>query len=180
MSALGQSTLIRGVRILDGTRLSDADSVLLRDGHIVEIGAGLDNADAMVVDGIGRTLLPGLIDAHTHTPPARDAVESALRQALAFGVTTLICLSTSPETALAMKKLAAARTDVADLRSAGVAATVPGGHPTYMADDYPTLDSVDDVSKYLDDHIAAGMDQVKIIIEDGTIIHRRIPCMSAE
>lgn len=40
MSAPGESTLIRGVRIFDGTRVSDADSVLIRHGRIVAIGTG--------------------------------------------------------------------------------------------------------------------------------------------
>jgi imidazolonepropionase-like amidohydrolase len=40
-------------------------------------------AGTTVVDGTGRTLLPGLIDAHPHATGL-----SQLRQSLVFGVTT--------------------------------------------------------------------------------------------
>ena len=51
---------------------------------IKAVGAGAQiPAGAEVIDGKGKTLLPGLIDAHTHV-----FTEDALRQALIFGVTT--------------------------------------------------------------------------------------------
>lgn len=60
--------LIRGATVLTGTgtRLDDAD-VLMRDGRIVAVGAGLDApADAIRVDGRGKWVTPGLIDVHSH------------------------------------------------------------------------------------------------------------------
>ena len=63
--------LIRNTRVFvgDGTMVENA-SVLVRDGRIAEIypGAGPDvnSLRADVVEGAGKTLLPGLIDAHIH------------------------------------------------------------------------------------------------------------------
>lgn len=44
-----------------------------------------------VFDGTGQTLMPGLIDAHTHVHGP-----DVLRQALVFGVTTELDMSTMP------------------------------------------------------------------------------------
>ena len=58
-------TLFRGGRVFDGTMapLTEAD-VVVEDGRIVEVGPGLDGDES--VDCTGRTVLPGLFDAHTH------------------------------------------------------------------------------------------------------------------
>ena len=69
--AFAQSLLITGARVLapTGDRLLEGRVVLMRDGRIVEIapGATYDKpADASVIDASGLTLIPGLIDLHTH------------------------------------------------------------------------------------------------------------------
>ena len=60
-------TLIRNATVLDGTgrRLDGAD-VMMRDGRIVAVGAGLAADGATVVDAQGRWVTPGLIDLHSH------------------------------------------------------------------------------------------------------------------
>jgi imidazolonepropionase-like amidohydrolase len=62
-------TLFRNVRVFDGMadRLSAPTSVLVRGNLIAAIGpAARGSAAATIVEGGGRTLMPGLIDAHTH------------------------------------------------------------------------------------------------------------------
>jgi imidazolonepropionase-like amidohydrolase len=60
--------LITGATVLTGTgeRLDGAD-VLLRDGKVAAVGAGLAAPDdATRVDGRGKWVTPGLIDVHSH------------------------------------------------------------------------------------------------------------------
>ena len=60
--------LVSGATVLDGAgaRLEGAD-VLMRDGVIVAVGAGLEApADAIRIDGRGKWVTPGLIDIHSH------------------------------------------------------------------------------------------------------------------
>jgi len=58
-------TVYAGASILDGTGAEPAVAdLVVEDGHIVEIGPGLD-ADERV-DLTGKALLPGLFDCHTH------------------------------------------------------------------------------------------------------------------
>jgi imidazolonepropionase-like amidohydrolase len=64
-------TLFRNVRVFDGsgTPLSAPTSVLVRGTVIAAIGAeARPGAGTMIIDGKGRTLMPGLIDAHVHIP----------------------------------------------------------------------------------------------------------------
>lgn len=60
-------TLIRNATVFDGNgaELANAD-VLMRDGRIVAVGQNLSADDATVVDGAGRFVTPGIIDAHSH------------------------------------------------------------------------------------------------------------------
>ena len=77
---MGQTLLIRDVRVFDGERVTEHRSVLVRDGKIDRIGpANLRAATAEIVDGRGRTLLPGLFDAHLHVPPKPEAMLHQLR-----------------------------------------------------------------------------------------------------
>ncbi len=57
------ATLIHNVDVFDGIDAIAADTVLLRDGQIGEVGTNLAAPPGTeVVDGHGGTLLPGLID----------------------------------------------------------------------------------------------------------------------
>ena len=66
-----QSVIFTNVMVWDGTSesLRDAD-VLVVDNLIQEISdeplAGIASTDMTIVDGGGRTLMPGLIDSHVH------------------------------------------------------------------------------------------------------------------
>ncbi|MEU3094416.1 amidohydrolase family protein [Streptomyces sp. NPDC006967] len=60
--------LIKDVRVFDGLNddLSASTSVLIKDRLIDAIGGTQTPEDALVVEGGGRVLVPGLTDAHTH------------------------------------------------------------------------------------------------------------------
>jgi dihydroorotase len=68
--------------------------LLLRDGEVAEVGAGLAAAGAEVIDADGLVALPGLVDLHTHLrePGREDAetVETGSRAA-ALGGYTAVC-----------------------------------------------------------------------------------------
>src|SRR3954453_21615668 len=113
--ATGQGTqarqLIRDVRVFDGERVLEHRSVLIQNGNIRWVrGANATAAGAEVTEGAGRTLLPGLIDAHVHMP---DHAEAAPRQALTLGVTTQLDMFSGGERFKAVKELEAQ--DRADL-----------------------------------------------------------------
>lgn len=133
-----KTTVFHQVRIFDGKRVLLADTVLVEGDTITAVGSHLElPPEATLVDGTGLTLLPGLIDAHTHT------FGPALQQALIFGVTTELDMFTDWRLAKSMKEQQAAGEgeDLPDLRSAGTVITAPGGHGTSLGSpSQPSLD----------------------------------------
>jgi dihydroorotase len=81
--------IVRGARLLG----EEPTDLLLRDGRIEEIGAGLAAKNASVLDADGLIALPGLVDLHTHLrePGREDAetVESGTRAAALGGFTAV-------------------------------------------------------------------------------------------
>jgi imidazolonepropionase-like amidohydrolase len=64
----GRPTLIRNATIMTAAGPSIPNgSVLLRDGKIAAVGASISApADALVIDGTGKYVTPGIIDVHSH------------------------------------------------------------------------------------------------------------------
>ena len=60
------------------------------------------------------------------------------------------------------KEEAGSRPDVADVRSSGVGATAPGGHPSLMYAPFPTLTAADQAEQFVAERIAEGSDYLKI------------------
>ena len=163
-----QPFIVRDVRLFDGDETTEHRSVLVDSGRIVRVGGPeLGSPGARIVDGRGCTLLPGLIDSHVHIA---DDVHGALAQALAFGVTTELDMFSSGARYARMKQVRLDDPpDVADIRSAGIGATAPGGHPTEMGGDaIPTLRSPDDAQAFVDARVAEGSDYIKVIRDDLT------------
>ncbi|MDQ4105271.1 MAG: dihydroorotase [Actinomycetota bacterium] len=66
--------LLRGIRPYGA---GDPVDLLVRDGVIAELGAGLDGTAADVLDGGGLIALPGLVDLHAHLrEPGREDAET--------------------------------------------------------------------------------------------------------
>ncbi len=65
-----KSTLFTNVRILDGSGTNPfSGSVLVQGNRILQVGrstAAISPSDAVVIDGAGATLMPGMCEAHTH------------------------------------------------------------------------------------------------------------------
>lgn len=74
------AVLFRNVKIFDGKNatLSAPSNVLVRDGKIEKISTADVGATGQVVDGGGRVLMPGLIDAHWHAMLVRPTPMAAI------------------------------------------------------------------------------------------------------
>src|SRR5262245_40549885 len=100
----GQQTavLFQNVRIFDGThgQLSPPAQVLIRGNKIEKISttplAANLGAGAQVIDGKGRTLMPGLIDNHWHAMLVRPTPPEVMEWDI--GYTTLVAGSEAEAT----------------------------------------------------------------------------------
>jgi imidazolonepropionase-like amidohydrolase len=110
------------------------------------------------------TLLPGLIESHAHVTDAGD-----LRQALGFGVTTVLDLGSvrvPASTVFALREAARSDMTMADLRSAGDPATAPAGHEGVRSTNLvkPVVATVAEARAFAATSKAGGSDYVKIIL----------------
>lgn len=72
-------TLIRGGHLFDTERPFEVGDLLIQDGAIARVGPGIEEAGAEVIDARGRIVIPGLINAHTHS---NQSIEKGLCDAL--------------------------------------------------------------------------------------------------
>jgi dihydroorotase len=90
--------LIRGGRVLDPS--ADRDEIadlLIEDGKIAAIAAGLDVPGAEVIDAKGCWVAPGFVDLHTHLREPgqeyKEDIASGGRSAVAGGFSTVCCMA---------------------------------------------------------------------------------------
>jgi imidazolonepropionase-like amidohydrolase len=177
-SLAAQSLVFHDVRLFDGERVTPRTTVVVTNGRIAAVGPNASApAGARVIEGAGKTLLPGFIDAHTHT-----IADTALKQAPVFGVTTTLDMFTHPSMVAAVKKQQAAGglSDSADLYSSGFLATVPKGHGTEYGMPVPTLTKPEEAQAWVDARVAEGSDYIKIIYDGGRAYGLTIPTLSKE
>lgn len=138
-----RALVVRSVRVFDAraaTLLDGLRDVVVRDGRIAAVGpAGIDAGGLPEVDGRGGTLLPGLVDVHTHTgstpnPPTEVSrlpdVDANLAAYLYAGVTTVLDLGNlAPAVFRTRERLATGAELGPHLFAAGPVFTAPGGHP---------------------------------------------------
>ncbi len=170
--------VFRDVRVFDGAQVLPHATVLVRSGRIAAVGPQIEVPEgAHVIDARGKTLLPGLIDSHTHVFGAES-----LRAALAFGVTTELDMFMSVAVLTDLRKELAGEKglEMADLRSAGTLVTAPGGHGTEYGLSIPTLSSPEQAQAFVDARIAEGSDYIKIIYDDGKALGLSFPTLSRE
>lgn len=164
--ALSQSTpiLFQKVRVFDGTRIIPNTNVLIENGKIQSISLDATDPEAKVIDGAGKTLLPGLIDSHVHIHS-----EAALEQSLIFGVTSELDMMMAPRLMSVLKHTETS--SMSDFWSAGILATVPGGHGTEYGFEIPTITDAKKAQAWVDDRIAEGSDYIKIVYDDASEYH---------
>jgi imidazolonepropionase-like amidohydrolase len=175
---------LANARLIDGSGAPPRDgaTVLVRDGRIaaVETAAGDPPAGWATIDLEGRTLMPGLVDAHAHIiaklqAPAQGAepllpgtgahvVAAHLSEALRRGITTIRDVgsygSVVVEARQAMR-LGAFRGPRLLTCGRIVSATSPGGR--FFDGMYREADGEDDIRRAVREQLRHGADFVKVM-----------------
>ena len=166
------------VRVFDGEQVIEQADVVVEDGVITSVDEDLEAPEnAEVIDGEGRTLLPGLIDAHVHVLD-----EDALKQSLVFGVTTVFDMGNDfrLDQQLRAEQEAGQAAGRADLLSAGTLATAPGGHGTEYGLEIPTLSDPAEAEAFVEARVEEGSDYIKVVLDDFSNYGADLPTLSEE
>ena len=130
--------LFQDVSVFDGVDLRRHRDVLVTGSEITDVGpAGTVDApaQALVLGGIGRTLVPGLIDAHVHLfsagekrgpPPEPRAIGEAF---LFAGVTSVLVAAGFGEASRLDQQRRDGEALAPQLFTAGPGLSTPDGHP---------------------------------------------------
>ena len=188
--------VIAGVSIVDTVRgtTSAPQDIVIADGRIAEVApasAASARSGVTRLDGTGRFAIAGLIDVHAHLGeggigPQDDTTRArALRQFLRYGVTTIFVPgATGAGDAVFSDLRRRCRLRAAEcpaLYGSGSILTALGSHPVStifaMPDDVSpevveargvtVLEPGRDIDALVAAKAAAGVDAIKIIVEDG-------------
>lgn len=149
--------LIKQVGLFDGVEDKGIVDIAIKNGSIIWISPHIKNFSSQeTIDGKGKYIIPGLINAHVHLWNKTD-----LQVALQVGVFAVIDLHSSEGPDDAFRKLRDSA-NYASYYSAGYAATVPKGHPTQL---FPIETINDSISpaQFVDHRIDKGADLIKIV-----------------
>ncbi len=167
----GSAIAIRNVTLIDGTGATPAPgtTVIVEGNRVTAVGTTVQApAGARVIDGTGKFLMPGMIDAHIHLrggrggnrPAAeqeRDAVR-ALHGYLYAGVTTVFDAGNRPDFIMGLrgKEQSGAIVSPRILATGGTVASPNGHGGPYNIEAWPAD------RKLLDEHLATKPDLAKI------------------
>lgn len=172
---------IRDVRLFDGEAVIARATVVVRCTTIDQVVTGEEQLilppGSTVIDGEGKTLLPGLIDTHTHAWSV-----PMLQRPLDFGVTTVMGMGSTNKTFAgemkAEREQGPAR-DRADLFAAALWVTAPGSHGTQWAE-VPTLVEPEDAADFVQARLDQGADYIKLIYDNFKMFDADIPTLKKE
>ena len=192
-AAAQQPTLLRNATVIDGTGVPAREhmDVMFAAGLIESIAptSSTTPQGVTIIDCSGKTLIPGLISAHSHlgvlesnaTPSATaynlPNVTAALNQFERYGVTTIVSLGLNRDLVYELRAQQRSGTlGGATILTAGRGIGVPGGAPPLMVAkdqvDLPT--TADQARADVDTFAARHADIVKIWVDP---LHNKSPEM---
>jgi imidazolonepropionase-like amidohydrolase len=181
--AVTESLVLANARIVDSRGAVAGVSDVQIDGSVIsQIGADLRPPDAIVIDVSGKTVCPGLMNAHVHMcfdgsvdpEPAfqrETDVEMALNalprlaETLSRGVTTVRDLGGNEAVTLSVAAAVADGTVIGPrIVAAGRVITMTGGHGHWMGIE---IDGLDEARKASRTMIKAGASVIKVMATAG-------------
>jgi imidazolonepropionase-like amidohydrolase len=179
---------IRRVLVIDGAGARrEHATVVIENGRISAVGAETRITipkGATVIEGMGKALLPGLIDCHVHycldagpdsirsleqDDPTVTAAKAAAhaRATLEGGITTARDVGSRAHISIAVTRaIRAGAIPGPRTLNAGLAICMTGGHAWFIG---RQTDGTDDVVKAVQEQVRAGADVIKFIATGGVL-----------
>lgn len=175
--------ILTDARVVDGRgEIAESSDVHIEGSVITQIGKGERTPGATVIDASGKTVCPGLMNAHVHVcfdgsvnpEPAfqqEGDVETALNalprlaETLRRGVTTIRDLGGKEDVTLSLgRAIAGGRVIGPRIVAAGRVITMTGGHGHWMGVE---VDGIDEARKATRTMIKAGAAVIKVMATAG-------------
>jgi imidazolonepropionase-like amidohydrolase len=162
------------VRLIDGYGRPPFDNATLvfQDGRIVAVNAGVPKA-AQVIDGTGKTIIPGLISAHIHlglvkgikvesANYTRENIAAQLAQYARYGVTSVCSLGVNKDLIYDIRK------ENPRVLTVGRGIGVPNGAPPMKVDDDQVYrpKTAEEARGYVQQEASHHPDVIKIWVDD--------------
>jgi len=151
-------TAYEGARVIVGDgRVLDNTTLVVSGTKIVQVG-GVVPAGATRVNLAGKTVMPMLLDTHTHLSTTRDKLVLDLRQRAYFGVGAALSLGTDNYELL----------DLRNKDNPGMARFFSAGKGISRTEGRPTLEinSVEEARKAVQTNVANKVDIIKVWVDD--------------
>ena len=150
--------VIENIGFFDGEK--DYGKVNLAiDADTIALIALEDIKGDSVINGTGKYIIPGLVNAHVHA-----SSEEHLKTGYPLGILYLLNMHTGLEDREKdWKELTKDSLGYSVLYGSGHAATVPGGHPTQFSPNMETINDSTNIEDWVDHRIANGADYIKLI-----------------
>ncbi len=152
--------MITNVQLFDGETVKSNVYIAIKGGNIVAIDSTLKFQAIDTIDGNGKTIIPGLINAHAHVSSSDE-----LKETIQAGVFVILDMHKSDERIADTLRLYQDSIQYATFYSAGFGATVPKGHPTQYSPNMEVIDQNTSSEKFVLNRIANNSDYLKIFRE---------------
>lgn len=151
------SFVLNNITLYDGATWHENAKLTIVKGKVVDSEQAPKNLPTF--DGKGQYVIPGLIDAHTHS------WGQALEQSLSFGVSSVLDMFTDINYMRANQHSRPQSTMQARLFSAGTLVTSKDGHGTQFGIKIPTIETAEDADSFVAKRLREGSDFIKIVYD---------------
>jgi imidazolonepropionase-like amidohydrolase len=151
-------TAYEGARVIVGDGgVLDNTTLVVNGTKITQVGGAVP-AGAIRVNLAGKTVMPMLLDTHTHLSTTRDKLVRDLRQRAYFGVGAALSLGTDNYELL----------DLRNKDTPGMARFLSAGKGLSRTEGRPTLEinSVEEARKAVQTNVANKVDIIKVWVDD--------------
>lgn len=153
--------VIENVGFFNGEEDKGIVNVAINSDTIAAVSTNQLIADS-TINGSGKYLIPGLVNSHTHIWRTED-----LKAGHEVGILANIGTHASDEKRDSLIKAKSREDGYPFYYTSGIAATVPGGHPTQVSSNpIETINDSVSVRKFVDNRIANDADFIKIVREN--------------
>jgi len=157
--------VVENVKLFDGNRVFEHANVYVKNGLIAKMDTFKTEIDCnykYLINGNNKTLIPGLINAHTHPQSRKD-----LNDAAKAGILTMMDLLRLVEDSIPVFKSLGETSNYSNYFSSGIGADMPNGVfklYTHHTNQYAPL-TKKDVESFISDRIKNKADYIKILYD---------------